>query len=679
MVRVTVVVMVLAAACGDHASHPDAGSDANPPCVPGAPCDDGNACTTGETCDATGACTGGTAIACDDGNSCTTDSCDPAAGCRFVDISRCGQPNCALAACAGVDSDHDGFPDAVEDAGYIDLNCNGIDDPSDFHFPHLAPYEFSDVEHTGTGSYVMPTVTDPTQPIASSTVVVTIASGGLLDQATFSYAVDGGTPSAPQLVRTRVDIAGNLRLMFFEVNGSVPLMVAGDVYTFTTAMGADDVIADKNVPNLYVEYDYMGFDAPGATCVVDSDCDVNGALPNLVCHAGHCTHDHAPIDPLFRLVVDAFARHGVRLYIDPVHHEVPHARVITWNTPHDGTAGATAACAGSDVVAGDITTGGAVSFVDLKHRTTFGGPFDPRRLGVFHYMVSGHYNTCTNGSPGPGYCGNCPADRATPGGQPQFGATGTSEIPGNDFILSAGDLLDNNGSSTPDSPYIEAPLFMHELGHNLGLHHDGDTGTPELAPNYLSVMNYQFALSGIPRAAAPGSNTELGLPLVDYSTETLNTLQEGALSEADGLSSIGSGLTGVSSFYDVASSYTLAPEAGPIDWNGNGVIDPQPVTVDLNLVGGNNELMPGYRDWDHGACVTSADCRINQIRVVLHSQGVDIDVHEPCLDSICRDLIYEFQCMPWGMADGPPPPAVIAREPAALPASVCRADVAVSD
>ena len=45
-------------------------------------CNDGDACTIGEAC-AGGVCTGGSTMSCDDGNLCTTDSCDPDVGCAY--------------------------------------------------------------------------------------------------------------------------------------------------------------------------------------------------------------------------------------------------------------------------------------------------------------------------------------------------------------------------------------------------------------------------------------------------------------------------------------------------------------------------------------------------------------------------------------------------------------------
>jgi cysteine-rich repeat protein len=51
----------------------------------GTACDDGNVCTQQDAC-AAGSCHG-LAVTCDDGNACTTDTCDPSAGCQFVNAN----------------------------------------------------------------------------------------------------------------------------------------------------------------------------------------------------------------------------------------------------------------------------------------------------------------------------------------------------------------------------------------------------------------------------------------------------------------------------------------------------------------------------------------------------------------------------------------------------------------
>lgn len=84
-------------------------------------------------------------LSCDDGDACTSDSCSATLGCQHVNGSATAKPYCALAgagntpepdpnfaACnaAGkwIDSDGDGFSDAAEIQGYIDVNGNGVYD-----------------------------------------------------------------------------------------------------------------------------------------------------------------------------------------------------------------------------------------------------------------------------------------------------------------------------------------------------------------------------------------------------------------------------------------------------------------------------------------------------------------------------------------------------------------------
>jgi hypothetical protein len=203
---------------------------------------------------------------------------------------------------------------------------------------------------------------------------------------------------------------------------------------------------------------------------------------------------------------------------------------------------------------------------------------------------------------------------------------------------------------------------MHELGHNLGLHHAGDIPTPDLAPNYLSVMNNKYVTSGIQHAASPGSPTSVeSLRQVDYSEHTLATLFEPALDENAGTSPAGAGFTGIVRFFDGNGASRAGPESGPIDWSGNGSIDAGPVAIDLNQLNGITETMVGYRDWDHtagptgagnGLCVTSADCRINAIRQQIHDLvDPDLDPHEPCLDGACQSLWLASQCTQWSMRE----------------------------
>ncbi len=98
----------------------------------GTGCNDGDLCTSNDACSA-GVCAG-QAVVCDDGNTCTTDSCDVAAGCKFVnvaDATACDDENsctdndaCVAGTCTGdgLVCD-DGNPCTVDDCDPAAQEC----------------------------------------------------------------------------------------------------------------------------------------------------------------------------------------------------------------------------------------------------------------------------------------------------------------------------------------------------------------------------------------------------------------------------------------------------------------------------------------------------------------------------------------------------------------------------
>jgi hypothetical protein len=91
-------------------------------------------------------------LSCDDGNVCTTNTCDAMRGCIHVNSSAAATPYCQLVGgqngttCnsngSWVDSDGDGFSDAAELQGYLDVNANGIYDPGiDIPLPGADPHK----------------------------------------------------------------------------------------------------------------------------------------------------------------------------------------------------------------------------------------------------------------------------------------------------------------------------------------------------------------------------------------------------------------------------------------------------------------------------------------------------------------------------------------------------------
>lgn len=103
------------------------------------------------------------------------------------------------------------------------------------------------------------------------------------------------------------------------------------------------------------------------------------------------------------------------------------------------------------------------------------------------------------------------------------------DIPSSDFIVSLGCNEDESADppSNQGDPENQSGTFMHELGHNLGLRHGGADNNLN-KPNYISVMNYLFQLSGIIRDGADGQ--------FDYSRFSVS-LDENHIAPQRGISS----------------------------------------------------------------------------------------------------------------------------------------------
>lgn len=316
--------------------------------------------------------------------------------------------------------------------------------------------------------------------------------------------------------------------------------------------------ADPHRPDIYLQYDYM---------VLPSK---NG-------------HSHRPHREAIQAVVDAFARQGIALHAFRGH-RLPHYTVVTFD-PVDP------ACAGDD----------AVNFFDLKARS-----LDPRKALVYHYAIFAHYNTCGTGA----QCSLCPTITG-------FGGGGKAELPGNDSIISLGAFLDIIGVAPGFEQ--EAGIFMHELGHNFGLRHGGNFDLPDFKPNYLSVVNGNFAYPGIPVAAEPGSIVPMPCrktadcpaeaicgsffshtcARIDYSRDVLPDLNEMSLYESVG---IGAWTNDITAYSCPAPDFTtgFGPGTGPIDWNCNGDASETNVTADINSDSHfnlDNIFLLGHRDW----------------------------------------------------------------------------------
>ncbi|MEX0764011.1 MAG: hypothetical protein WEC35_06175 [Nitrosopumilaceae archaeon] len=167
-----------------------------------------------------------------------------------------------------------------------------------------------------------------------------------------------------------------------------------------------------------------------------------------------------------------------------------------------------------------------------------------------------------------------------------LGSSGISEIHGNDAMISLGSFAGHVGSTDE-----QAGTFMHELGHNLRLHHGGGASDQKnCKPNYLSVMNYNRQMSNLI------SDRDL-----DYSYKQLNSLSESSPVEGGG--------TGPYTPEHTDETIVFGPELPWYDMTGQNVnwdrADGDTGTgaaSNLNNLNGCNgatagETFAGYNDW----------------------------------------------------------------------------------
>jgi hypothetical protein len=178
----------------------------------------------------------------------------------------------------------------------------------------------------------------------------------------------------------------------------------------------------------------------------------------------------------------------------------------------------------------------------------------------------------------------------------------------NDFMVTLASWNANQISAAGGLRAAQAATFMHELGHDLRLAHGGQQGlfvAPKedylfnCKPNYRSVMNYTLQFPNV------DPNRSL-----DYSSEDLADLNEGALSEPAG---IGTGATMPVSnmaIFGRGGAQTVVPAGGGIDWNGVGGIQAGTVAADINFIrnlptGGcaipspGQFVLDGHDDWQN--------------------------------------------------------------------------------
>src|SRR5262249_18061817 len=130
----------------------------------------------------------------------------------------------------------------------------------------------------------------------------------------------------------------------------------------------------------------------------------------------------------------------------------------------------------------------------------------------------------------------------------------------------------------------QAVVFMHELGHNMGLGHGGGDGVNR-KPNYYSVMNYNYGQDGLYIGGNFGH--------FDYSPSVVPALDENHLNELTGVPGSPAGFGTAHLCGGV--TYVLNAN-GPINWDCVGGATSTNVPFDVNGEGGLT-MLNGFNDW----------------------------------------------------------------------------------
>lgn len=384
--------------------------------------------------------------------------------------------------------------------------------------------------------------------------------------------------------------------------------------------------ADSDGDGLFDCWEINGYDANGDG-TLEVDLPAMGADPkhkDVFVHIDYMVaqdHIHEPLPPAIQKVVSAFdqapvsnidGKTGIHLHVD-FGYDAP----LTWGkTPTWGALSRAKPLIERKYIGtctGDPTY---PNFNDSKFKETKFLSFPSERMQIFHYGMWVH-SLCELSND----------------------AGVSLSAPGSDFIVSLGDKHRID---------LQAAVFMHELGHNLGLCHGGpkmssdpstqcDRAAPyEIfrKPNYLSIMNYLFSHYGLIINGNYGN--------IDYSRfNAIPPLNENMLDETIGLNG-GDQIGNYATIYYCKSKQYSANASQPIDWNCDGKAISTTITSDIN----NDSVLTtldSYKDWENLIFQLPSDQTTNifgssDFTEVVGSAGNDIPAGDMPLDLWGKNL-----------------------------------------
>ncbi len=195
------------------------------------------------------------------------------------------------------------------------------------------------------------------------------------------------------------------------------------------------------------------------------------------------------------------------------------------------------------------------------------------------------------------------------------GSSGLANVSGSTALITLGHwgLTTTAGSALNTLVNYQATTVMHEFGHNLGLRHGGDEDN-NYQPNYFSIMNYLYQLSGLPTVGTDDDTRYYYQYKYQHSTINPNWASKtNPDTWPDGPTTV-SFVMGFSDGSGGTISTTAAVESQGIqrgglgiDFNNNGVISGSAAAIDpvllLSGVATASNPLHDFNDWSRVSSV----------------------------------------------------------------------------